>query len=508
MHASVFFVDSPHVSYYHNTISNLDPFMASENKPKIAAKKILVSIIVGFVAVAFVGSFAYRYISRGGSDSSLAIINGEPIDIGSDSLFANLYRQYFEEERQRNEEGITEEKNRELMRRALDTVIQRTLILQYAEREGIRVSRDAVLSRIVEKGYYAAEGKKFDEHRYNNTPQYMRDRIFKSEQEQLIISMFIDDFITTPKISEMEVELFYRYVNSGKKIDYAYIRYDDVPEEKLRSFYNENPKLFERAHAAHILIKDNEQKAEEIYLQVSENPEDFEELAKAESEDTTADEGGDLGWFYRKDMVAEFSEVAFGLEAGDISPPLKTVFGYHIIKALDNPETPSYDDALFRIKQEYVSEYREEVEKETSEKSKLLLTRITEDPESFERATEAAGLQVQRTDFITVDGRYILNEEQTLPLYEIMNVPTLVDLVISTETGKIGGPVKSSDGEILFRVVEEKTFDQSEFEKAQDYIEQTYTNLKENFLFNDWYMSAVRNSKIVDNFNTFFETSG
>jgi parvulin-like peptidyl-prolyl isomerase len=482
--------------------------MATENKPKIAAKKILVSLIIAVVAVAFVGSFAYRYISGGGSDSSLAIINGEPVDVGSDSLFANLYRQYFEEERQNNEEGITEEKNRELMRRALDTVIQRTLILQYAEREGIHVGRDAVLSRIVDKGYYAAEGKKFDERRYNNTPQYMRDRIFKSEEEQLIISMFIDDFITTPKISNIEVEQFYRFVEFGKKIDYVYVRYDDIPEERLVAFYMDNPRLFERAHVAHILIKDDEQKAQDIYLQVSENPDSFEEIAIAESEDTTAEQGGDLGWFYRKDMVAEFSEAAFALNAGEISQPVKSVFGYHIIKALDDPDTPSYDDAIFRIKQEYVSEYREEVEKAASEKSKTLLTRITEDPESFDRAAEAAELQTQRTDFITVDGRYILNEERTLPLYEIMNVPDLVDLVISTETGNTGGPVKSTEGEILFRVIEEKTFDQSEFEKARDYIEQTYKNLKENYLFNDWYLSAVRNSKIVDNFNSFFEESG
>ncbi len=482
--------------------------MAAENKPKVAAKKILVSIIIVFVAVAFVGSFAYRYISRGSSDSSLAIINGEPITGGSDSLFANLSRQYFEEEKQRNEEGVSEDKNRELMRRALDTVIQRTLILQYAEREGIRVGRDAVLARIVEKGYYAAEGKKFDEHRYNNTPQYMRDRIFKSEEEQLIIAMFIDDFITTPKVSDMEVELFYRFVEFGKKIDYVFIRYDDIPEEKLKAFYEENPRLFERARASHILIRDSEQKAEDIYIQLSEDPERFEEIARAESEDTTAEEGGDLGWFYRKDMVAEFSEAAFALKAGEISTPVKTVFGYHIIKALDDPETPSYDDALFRIRQEYVAEYREAVEKETSEKSKNLLTSIINDPDSFDKQAELAGFRTQRTDFITVDGRYILNEERTLPLFDIMNIPSLVDIVISTETGKTGGPVKSSDGEILFRVVEEKTFDQSEFEKAQDYIAQTYTNLKENYLFNDWYMSALRKSKIVDNFNSFFNESG
>jgi hypothetical protein len=88
-----------------------------------------------------------------------------------------------------------------------------------------------------------------------------------------------------------------------------------------------------------------------------------------------------------------------------------------------------------------------------------------------------------------------------------MNLPSLVELAISTETGKVGGPIISSDGEILFRVIAEKTFDQSEFEKAQDYIAQSYTNLKENYLFNDWYMSALRNSKIEDNFNSFFKES-
>ncbi len=135
-----FFIDTPNTSYYHNSISKTDPVMTAKNKPKVVAKKVLVSIIIGFVAVAFVGSFAYRYISRGGSDANLAIINGEPINVGSDSLFANTYRQYFEEEKQKSGEGISDEKNRELTRRALDTVIQRTLILQYAEREGIRVS--------------------------------------------------------------------------------------------------------------------------------------------------------------------------------------------------------------------------------------------------------------------------------------------------------------------------------------------------------------------------------
>ena len=59
-------------------------------------KKLLVSIIIGFVAVAFVGSFAYRYTARRGVSSNVAVINGEPVSVGPDSLFANFYRQFYE----------------------------------------------------------------------------------------------------------------------------------------------------------------------------------------------------------------------------------------------------------------------------------------------------------------------------------------------------------------------------------------------------------------------------
>jgi foldase protein PrsA len=482
--------------------------MHAKKKPALSVKKLLIYIIIGFVAVAFVGSFAYQYVTRSGPDTNLAVVNGEPITVGADSLFANVYRQLYEEQRQESEEDISEEKNLQLMRRALDTVIQRTLILQYAEREGIRVSKDAVLSRIVEKGYYAGGGKRFDEDRYNETPQYIKDRIFKSEQEQLIISMFIDDFITTPKVSDMEIELFYRFVDYGKKIEYVYLRYDDVPEEALRSFYRENPQLFERAHVAHILIKGDEAEAEELYILVSENPDRFGEIARQKSEDTTAEEGGDLGWFYRKDMVAEFSEAAFNLKKGEISAPVKTVFGYHIIKALDDPEVQPYDEALGRVKQEYVSEFREQVEKETSEKARSILEQTGQTPERFEDVVRDLGLRVKKTDYITVDGQYILNEEGNAPLFEIMNLPSLIELVFKTGTGEIGGPVNATDGSIIFRVTGEKEFDASEFERARDYVKRAYRNLKENNLFNDWYASALRKSKIVDNFNTFFRESG
>jgi len=477
---------------------------------KPAYKKLLISIIIGAVAVTFVGSFAYRYAARSGGDAkSVAVVNGQPISVSSDSLFANLYRQFYEEERQQSEDGaVSREKDLELLRRSLDTVIQRTLILQYAEREGITVDREIVLTSIVRKGYYRSRDKIFDEERYNRTPESDRQNIFQSEKEQLTINLFFQELFGSIPVTDVETKSFYQFIDYGKKIQYIFLRYDDVPQETLKSFYGENPMLFEQAHVAHILIKNDEQHAEQILAEVKKNPDNFEELAKQYSEDTTKDKGGDLGWFYRKDMVPEFSDAAFRLKKGEISGIVKTGFGYHIIKALDDVKIEPFENALFRIKREYVNEHRDELEKKVASLSKELLAAATANPAEFETVARDLNLKVTTTDYITLVGQYILNEEKNVPLFELMNNPNLSDLVYATKVGKIGGPMKTQDGEIIFKVIGEKQFDQSEYEKAKDYLVNAYRNLKENTLFNDWYVNELRQSTITDNFNEFFKQPG
>jgi len=77
-------------------------------------------------------------------------------------------------------------------------------------------------------------------------------------------------------------------------------------------------------------------KAENILKQVKANPEKFDQIAKAQSEDpSTSQNGGDLGFFTRKDMVKPFSDAAFALKPDSISDVVKTDFGYHIIKVVD-----------------------------------------------------------------------------------------------------------------------------------------------------------------------------
>lgn len=107
----------------------------------------------------------------------------------------------------------------------------------------------------------------------------------------------------------------------------------DPSTNELRDFYNTNLNTFKQVRASHILV-DTEEEALDVKRRLSEG-EIFEEIALDVSMCPSSIEGGDLGYFERDKMVSEFSDAAFSMSIGEISDPVKTDFGYHIIKLVD-----------------------------------------------------------------------------------------------------------------------------------------------------------------------------
>ena len=160
-----------------------------------------------------------------------------------------------------------------------------------------------------------------------------------------------------------------------------------ISESEMKKYYEENKDDFytDTVTASHILLKtidDNgnelsdkkkkeaKKKAEEALKKVK-SGEDFAQVAKEYSEDSTASNGGELGTFGKGQMVSEFENAAFSMKPGEISDIIKTQYGYHIIKVTERvDEQKSYDDVKDEIKstlasQEY-SKYIEKIEKNLS----------------------------------------------------------------------------------------------------------------------------------------------
>ena len=113
----------------------------------------------------------------------------------------------------------------------------------------------------------------------------------------------------------------------------------EVSEEELQAFYNENPKAFETeggVRARHILVPTLES-ALEIAASIK-SGQDFAEAAKAHSMCPSKEQGGDLGKFGKGQMVPEFEAAAFSLAIGELSEPVQTQFGYHLIEVTERDE--------------------------------------------------------------------------------------------------------------------------------------------------------------------------
>src|SRR5579859_5043961 len=123
-------------------------------------------------------------------------------------------------------------------------------------------------------------------------------------------------------------------------------------DDAMKKVYEEAAKQIEgeqEVHARHILVE-TEDDAKAIEAELKKGA-DFAELAKKKSKDPGAADGGDLGFFTKDQMVPEFSAVAFALEPGKISDPVKSQFGWHVIKVEEkrNRKAPDFDQVKSQI---------------------------------------------------------------------------------------------------------------------------------------------------------------
>lgn len=244
-------------------------------------------------------------------------------------------------------------------------------------------------------------------------------RIQNQTRDFRLVTLSEDVVSDQVEVTEAEIEAYYQdnqeAFQQPERVDARYIALSrealaetvEVSDEELRDYYQERSSDLarEERRAAHILIEDGED-AEETMATIQERlaeGEDFSELAKEYSIDTvSAEEGGDLGFAGRGVYDEAFEETLFQLEKGEVSEPVSTTFGIHLIKLLDvqKSEVPPLEELEDQLRRELA---RSKSEGRFAE-VRTELADLAYAADDLEGPAQELGLEVREKDNITREG--------------------------------------------------------------------------------------------------------
>jgi parvulin-like peptidyl-prolyl isomerase len=294
-------------------------------------------ILGGLILAAVVAVLGFGYYQENYAKlrAPVAVVNGTPISTGEYQKMVR-YRRYalasaldrVRASAGENQDMLTqyfEDQLTNLPTQVLEELINEELIRQGAARNGISVSPEEVQETIEEEfGYW---------------------RVPPTPLPTPVITTTLTPTPTSTSLTQEEFEERYQEILSGLRTTAGFSEADfrglfemSLLRDKMQEFLASRvPTTAEQVRVRHILVETAEE-AQSI-LERLEQGEDFATLAQELSQDPgSKEEGGDLGWFPRGQMVPEFEEVAFALSSGEISDVVQSSFGYHIIQVLERED--------------------------------------------------------------------------------------------------------------------------------------------------------------------------
>lgn len=246
-------------------------------------------------------------------DPAAAVVNGEKITV--DEIAADLER--FEESpefERLSQQGDAQALKRQVEQQILSQEIRRAVLQPKAEELGIEVTDEDVEQRMEEiKQDFPSQGA-FEE--------ALKEQGLTLEQ----LTQLVRDSLLEERLRAEVTE------STGPS------------EEELRAYYEENEAEFQETEARHILVEERDL-ARRLSTQLQQAPEGkleelFTRLARKHSTDPSGSEGGELGYFKPGEFVPEFEQAADELEVGEVSDPVQSEFGFHVIWVTDRRLAP------------------------------------------------------------------------------------------------------------------------------------------------------------------------
>ncbi|CAG1771110.1 Peptidyl-prolyl cis-trans isomerase D [uncultured bacterium] len=414
-------------------------------------------ILLGISAL--FGLWGINSYTSGPSEAVVATVGGR--DFYQRDL-AKAYEQYAGQLRGM---GIDEQT---LKDQALSKLIKDEVLLQYAVKQGLAATDDNTRDFIKSLPYFQIEGK-FNEGQYKamlNSQRLTSQEFTNKIRDVLVMQQVQDSIVGSSFATDYDIESFFKIQNQQRDFDYVtvtiptlteqpsdseiadyYKQHQDlyktpeqmsveyvelslndlakkveVSDEKVKAYYEEQKANFttpERRKISHILFKVDDKTDEKTALEKALKAKqqlankDFATLAKEISEDKlTAKTGGDLGVFDTGAMEKPFEQAVANLKLNEVSEPVKTAFGYHLIKVTEliASNVKPYDV----IKDEVTKAYQKSQAENAFYQAGETLTNMSfEHPDSLQAVADALGLTIKKSElFSREQGKDIASEDK------------------------------------------------------------------------------------------------
>ncbi len=484
--------------------------MKKSLKQRKLSKKITAWFVFGAICLVFVffGLPQQMGLSTGGA---IAVVNNEIISIAQfRTELSNLEQRFGAQSNDAMKQFIQQQ--------ALQGLISREVLYQSAYKLGMRVSDEEVRDIIINQIDFFKEDGRFQKQRYDNYLNYMglsagdfekqlrrqsliqkSSRMFQLGVQTLDVELEKQKHLQEQEINLSFVKLSRDELGKNIKITKAEIekrmQLEDF-EQKVKSYFESHSSEFiddEQVRAQHILIKakkgnqEEENKAKEKITAIQKRleSEEFSQVAQELSEDVgSASKGGDLGFFGRGKMVPEFENVAFNSAPDQISEPVQSQFGFHLIKVLEKKErqTKVFDDVKYEIAEKLFADemvFQVLVDFETSVKNNNTV--------QLNQLIKKYGIKWEETDFFSLD---------SLSIPKIGENEKIFSAAFSLEKNKIFPELLNNNADqYIVKLKEKRKKDLKELDGLLEQVNQE----RENEAFTGWLSHCREEAKIQQN---------
>lgn len=376
----------------------------------------IVKILFAIIIIVFVFAFGMSGMDSSG-DPVMATVNDQVI---TRAEFEDAFQRAAENMRRNNNVPNEQIQSPEFKRAVLNELVNSRLLLAEADRLGISASDTEVFAAITRQSIFWNQNGEFDRNIYQMALRSIRmtPAMFEENfRDEYVANKVMDMVRTSARATPEQARAIYDWVGEQATMDYIlaspadYMDKVEVSDEDVTKFYNDNEDRFmvpeqvsirylsftpsdmaayqqvsdeeiqayydahkdemvqeEQVKARHILVRVNASDPDSVKeeaqakidraLKRAQKGEDFAELARELSEGPSAPNGGDLGWFGRGAMVPEFETASFATPKGQVSAPVRTQFGWHIVKVEDRKEADikTIEDAKDEIRQTLAEE--------------------------------------------------------------------------------------------------------------------------------------------------------